>query len=282
MAVDCEGVRAAVKPYLADPDFTLYQGDALMVLSGLPDESVHCVVTSPPYLDARPDYPSPTLEDFGHIFSELRRVVTGPALVNIGRTWRGGCEYRWWDDLLAAVADFGWAHLDTRVWLKPNANPIHGAVFADSHEYVFVLGTPGMALNTDAIRTPYASESKARMARTWINGRGVKGDGRGHQTGREINPLGARARSFVTIGVGKEKGNEHPAPMPLEVAEWMIALGSAPGDTIIDPFAGSGTTGLAARTLGRRSIGIELSEDYCALAARRLSQLSLLAEGAAS
>jgi len=103
------------------------------VLRELPDSSVHCCVTSPPYLSARPEYPSPTLDGFAHIFSEMRRVVTGPAIVNIGRTWRGGCEYRWWDDLLTVLEDYGWAHLDTRVWIKPNANPIHGAVFADSH-----------------------------------------------------------------------------------------------------------------------------------------------------
>jgi len=90
-----------------------------------------------------------------------------------------------------------------------------------------------MELNTDAIRTPYTDESKARMSRTWVNGRGVKGAERGTQNGREINPLGARARSFISIGVGREKGNEHPAPMPLKVAEWMIALGSSPGD--VDP-----------------------------------------------
>jgi DNA modification methylase len=267
-------------PYVNDPDFQLYVGDALEVLRGLPDESVDAVVTSPPYLDARPEYPSPSLHGFEDIFRELSRVVTGPALFNVGRLWQDGTERLWWVDLIRSAERAGWSLLDTLVWCKPNANPIHGAVLAASHEYVLILGEPRALLNVDAIRTPYSDESKARMARTWINGRGVKGDLRGHQTGREIHPLGARPRSYVTFSVGKEKGNPHPAPMPLELAQHLVALGSWPTETVLDPFAGSGTTCLAARQLGRRAIGIELSQEYAKLAAKRLSQLSLLAEAA--
>ena len=265
-------------PFVSDPDFQLFVGDALDVLRSLPDESVDACVTSPPYLDARPEYPSPSLQDFELIFRELGRVVTGPALVNVGRLWHGGIERLWWVDLLRATDRAGWHLLDTLVWCKPNANPIHGTVLASSHEYVLILGQPGDALNVDAIRTPYTDESKARMARTWINGRGVKGDTRGHQTGREINPLGARPRSYVEIGVGREKGNEHPAPMATDLAAHLVTLGSWPDETVIDPFAGSGTTCLAARRLGRSSIGIELDPEYAKLAARRLQQLSLLAD----
>ena len=60
--------------------------------------------------------------------------------------------------------------------------------------------------------------------------------------------------------------------------ERCIKAGCPEGGTVLDPFAGSGTTMLVARNLGRRSIGIELNAEYCALAARRLSQLSLLTD----
>jgi DNA modification methylase len=262
---------------VADLDFTLYIGKAEQVLRGLPDSVAQACVTSPPYLDARPEYPSPTLEGFEVIFRELRRVVRGAALVNVGRLWRGGLEQRWWLDLLASAESAGWGHVDTRIWVKPNANPIHGAAFADSHEYVLVLGEPSVRLNTDAIRTAYADSSIGRMGRTWRNGRGVKGDVRPDQKGRALNPKGARPRSFVAIHVGREKGNEHPAPMPLELAQELVAFGSWPGDTVIDPFAGSGTTALAARRLGRKSIGIEQDARFAAGCARRLQQLELAA-----
>jgi DNA modification methylase len=260
----------------------LYVGDVRDVLATLPDASVDCVVTSPPYLDARPEYPSPTLAEFGEILLELRRVVTGPMLWNLGRIFRDHCEVRWQEALLVIAEQAGWSHRDTRVWVKPNANPIHGEVFADRHEYVYVLGAPDALLNVDASRAPYAEASIPRLRRGWTNHVGVKGDDSRARDRRrsDPHPLGARPPSYMVVDTGREKGNPHPAPMPLLMAESLVVLASWPGQTVLDPFAGSGTTCLAARRHGRRSVGIELSPEYAALAARRLQQLSLLAEEA--
>lgn len=202
--------------------------------------------------------------------------------VNAGRIFRDGREVRWQEDLLLAAERAGLAHIDTRIWIKPNANPIRGAVFADSHEYVYVLGAPGVLLNIDAARRPHSPSTVARFGRAWVNHRGVKAprESRARKTRVEPNPAGARPRSYIEVCVGREKGNEHPAPMALDLAEQLVALASWRGETVIDPFAGSGTTCLAARHLGRRSIGIELSPEYAAMCAARLGQQSLLAEPA--
>jgi DNA modification methylase len=265
-----------------DPDFTLYVGDALEVLRGLPPSSADAVVMSPPYLNARPEYPSPTIQDFQAIFQELARVVTCRVLVNVGRTWHRRTERLWWVDLLQAATIGDWRHVDTLVWIKPNSNPIHGEVFADRHEYVFALAKPGAGFNTDAVRVPYAASSVPRLKRGWTNHVGVKGDDSRRRGRRksEPHPLGGRPPSYISVRTGGEKGNPHPAPMPLQLAEHLVRLGSWPNETVLDPFAGSGTTCLAARRLGRRSIGIELNPEYAELTARRLSQLSLLAEPA--
>jgi site-specific DNA-methyltransferase (adenine-specific) len=69
--------------------------------------------------------------------------------------------------------------------------------------------------------------------------------------------------------------------MPLDFATHLVALASWPAETVLDPFAGSGTTALAARKLGRKSIGIELNPEYAKLCADRLKQLSLFAGEAA-
>jgi site-specific DNA-methyltransferase (adenine-specific) len=69
--------------------------------------------------------------------------------------------------------------------------------------------------------------------------------------------------------------------MPVEVARRCVRLSTWPGEVVFDPFAGSGTTLLAARQLGRRAIGVERSERYCELAVRRLAQTGLDFEGAA-
>jgi DNA modification methylase len=66
--------------------------------------------------------------------------------------------------------------------------------------------------------------------------------------------------------------NDHPCAFPIKLALRPITSSSNPGDTIIDPFMGSGTTLRAAKDLGRRAIGIEIEERYCEIAARRLAQ----------
>lgn len=271
-------------PYVSDPDFELWLGDALDVLPLLADGIADACVTSPPYLDARPEYGTLDQDGWVTFFRELRRVVAGPALINVGRLWRDGEELDWWIDLLRIAKQAGWKHLDTSIWIKPNANPIQGQILASSHEYVLILGDAATKLNTDAVRTPYAPESLARYERRFAAGASVKGSGRPPhhrpQPGVE-HDLGARARSFFVAYSGGEKGNPHPAPMPLEVADYLVRLGSLPGQTILDPFAGSGNTARAARANQRRSIAIELNPRWAALAARRNSQQSLFAEGAA-
>ena len=67
-------------------------------------------------------------------------------------------------------------------------------------------------------------------------------------------------------------GREHPTQKPLELMVWCINLASDIGETILDPFMGSGTTLRAAKDLGRKAIGIELEERYCEIAARRMQQ----------
>lgn len=71
---------------------------------------------------------------------------------------------------------------------------------------------------------------------------------------------------------------DHPAPFPVELAQRCIRLSTWPGETVLDPFMGSGSTLLAARALGRKAIGIEISERYCEIAAKRLAQGVLFGE----
>jgi len=265
-------------PHAQDSDFAIYHADGCDVLREI---EAAAIVTSPPYLDARPEYGHPTEEWWDDFFRIAAVRISGPALINVGRLWREGVESLWWASLIAVAARHGWKHRDTLVWIKPNANPIHGRLFVDRHEYVLCLSTDAADdFNTDEIRVPYADSSAARMQRGWANHTSVKNSGdstRGRKSS-DPHPDGGRAPSYVVGHTGGEKGNPHPAPMPLDVALHLVRLAALPGRTVFDPFGGSGTTALACRRSGRSCVMAELDADYVAIAAGRLAQLSLLAE----
>ena len=84
-----------------------------------------------------------------------------------------------------------------------------------------------------------------------------------------------------TIAPAARVPGGHPAPFPVELARRCIRLSTWPGEVVLDPFAGTGTTLVAARQLGRRAIGIEASEAYCAQAVDRLAQGAFDFHGAA-
>jgi len=76
--------------------------------------------------------------------------------------------------------------------------------------------------------------------------------------------------------INPEKNNPHPAPFPSEIPKRCIVACSQENDLILDPFLGSGTTAVACKELGRRFIGIEISEEYCKIAEHRLSSFAML------
>jgi site-specific DNA-methyltransferase (adenine-specific) len=87
--------------------------------------------------------------------------------------------------------------------------------------------------------------------------------------------LGSRPNSFSSTHPGMHVTKEqwdHPCPKPIEWMRWLVNRGSLPGETLLDPFAGTGTTGIAARELGRKAILIEQEEQYCAIIVQRLRQ----------
>ena len=302
------------EPYYEDDTITLHHGDSLEVARTLPDGSVDCIVTSPPYYGLR-DYGSdgqygaePTLaayvETMRNLFCELRRVLAddGTLWLNLGDSYNKlkqlqGVPWR----VAFALQEDWWVLRNDIIWHKPNAMPEsvtdrltcryeHFFMFSNSRKYHFdldpireeliypdaadgsrVFGGKNKAADlqtgSSARRTgnayggKYSPEDKARPA-----------DGQRHTGG---HARGKNPGDMWSINTQPFPG-AHSAVMPQELARRAIVAGCKPGGTVLDPFSGSGTTGLVAQNNGRKYVGIDLSADYLKLSLETRLQNSAL------
>jgi DNA modification methylase len=199
-----------------------------------------------------------------------------------------------WRVAFALQADGWWLRSDI-IWSKPN--PMPESVTdrpTKSHEYVFLLTKSARYFfDAAAIREPatFYGPNGANGSRPESPHSGQMLARSGNKN-RKPNPAAVLGNGDTSHGIPWEGfdrnarsvweiatqpyAEAHFATFPQELPRRCIAAGSPAGGTVLDPFMGSGTTALVARNLGRNSIGIELNSDYCALAARRLGQQSLL------
>lgn len=301
-----------MNPYHIDHYVKLYQGDALEILRTLPDASVHCCVTSPPYYGLR-DYGNPAqigLEEtpqeyvarLVEVFREVRRVLRtdGTCWVNLGDSYATNRGYqvsptKWKSlefgasnaqkvpegykpkDMLMiparvaiALQDDGWYLRADIIWHKPNAMPESVTDRpTKAHEYVFLLTkSTRYWYDHEAIKEPSVSDHGSgngfkRTERLSYNGRGNDQPWEMQDT--------RNARTVWTLATQPYHG-AHFAVMPKKLAQRCILAGCPEGGTVLDPFAGSGTTGDVARNMDRQAVLIDLNAEYCALIRERLAQ----------
>lgn len=259
-------------------------GDARSALSLLPTGSVQTVVTSPPYWSlrdyqvddqiGRDDTLRSYIDSIVEAFDELRRVLRrdGTVWLNVGDAYTSGNRrYRAPDrknraramsvrprtpeglkpkDLIGvpwrlalALQDAGWWIRSEVIWHKPNAHPesVRDRP-TKAHETVFLLSKEqDYYYDTSAVVGP----NKRRLRTVW---------------------------EIPTEPVKRTNGevDDHPAMMPLTLARRCVSITSAPDDVVLDPYAGSGTTLLAAECLRRRWVGIELNPAFSDLIERRI------------
>jgi DNA modification methylase len=307
----------------------IIQGDCRDVLRTLPDQSVHCIVCSPPYYGLRSYLPEghedkakelgleQTPDDYVAemvaVFREARRVLRddGTLFLNLGDSYAGGRGGRDWHpnwgdghrgsagdlgrmapkklagakpkDLLmiparvalALQAD-GWYLRQDIIWHKPNPMPESCTDrCTKAHEYVFLLSKSAQYwYGADAIAEPSATFGRQ-------NTRGMSPKLRAKQdlghlskkTGMD-NPYKYETRNLRSVWTIATEPSPiaHYAMMPTALAELCIKAGCPLGGTVLDCFAGAGTTGLVADRLGRSAVLIELSTDHAATARNRLAQ----------
>lgn len=200
-----------------------------------------------------------------------------------------------------ALQDDGWILRNEIIWAKPNAMPESVTDrLSTRHEHMFMFSKkPRYWFDLDPIREPAVTERAGAL--NWardskeadVPGQSMRQhrSGREAYTGTNVRPTGRRHRSQAESGrnpgdvwaIATQPFSEaHFATMPPALAERCIQAGCKPGGTVLDPFSGSGTTGLAAARHGRRYVGIDLNRDYLDLSLRtRLAQPSLATEASA-
>jgi DNA modification methylase len=280
-----------LEPPNRHPDGTvvisLHCGKAEDVLATMPDGFAQCVVTSPPYFGLR-DYgvdgqlgleatPAEYVENLVRVFVQVRRVLAddGVLWLNLGDSYLAknllGIPWR----VAFALQDDGWLLRNDNIWSKPNAMPESVTDrLSTRHEYVFMLvKSPGYYFDLDAVREP----SQVRTGRSAGFGRNTKSailpgrtdsQHRENRGGQGYHPKGKNPGDVWTISTQPFPG-AHFATFPPRLVQRCILAGSKVGNTVLDCFAGSGTTVAVADKLGRHGVGIDLNQDYLDLASTR-------------
>ncbi len=254
----------------------IVQGDCVEVLKTLDSESVDMVLTSPPYDDLRSyiEYDF----DFPKTAFQIVRILKpgGVCVWVVGDATSDGSESGSSFKQALLFMNLGLSLHDTMIYEKSGIPFPSSVRYNQCFEYMFVL-SKGKPKTINLIR----DKKNVMAGESRKNTRQRTKDGWAESTGWEIADYGIRDNIWrYKTGMYKSTKDiaafEHPAIFPEELAADHITSWSSPGDLVLDPFNGSGTTTKMAKQLGRRYMGIDISEEYCEIARKRLEQGTLL------
>lgn len=244
--------------------------DSAIELAKFEDNYFDMVLTSPPYDNLR-SYKGYTF-DFETIAKELYRVLksNGTMVWVVGDATIKGSETGTSFKQALYFKNIGFKLYDTEIYLKKNPIPQNHKRYEQCFEYMFVL-TKGTPKTFNAIRVPCKTAGKAE---NWGNRNVVMDNNQCRRHRGEDIRITKDTKQHTNVfeySIGQSKTN-HPAVFPLRLALDNIYTWSNEGDLVLDPFCGSGTTGVACKKLDRNFIGIDTSKEYVELAKQRIEQ----------
>lgn len=244
--------------YYEAPDVTLYKGNCLEIIPNLPKQSIDMVFTSPPYntgnsgknKDMYVEYDDNLSDDNYALLLNVTleyclAICKGPIFFNINYMNNNkNVLYRW-------IADHSEYLRENIIWDKGTCQPPIGNILAKRYEYILMF-TKDPKFPVNNFRENIAKGYEKYFG-NWVS-------------------------NLITMPIDKEnlgQAGTHRAGFPLDLPKIFMELYTKPGDTVLDPFSGLGSTVDAARSIGRRGIGIELCEKYCELSVSRFSKLDI-------
>jgi len=265
------GMQRSLKPVFNTTEFALYNEDCLEVMSRLPDNHIDMIFADPPYMlsndgmtcqngkmvsvnKGKWDKSGGFEQDlsFHELWiTECRRILKPEGTIWISGTYHSiyQCGF--------LLQKLGFHMLNDITWFKPNASPnLSCRFFTASHETILWA-------------------KKTKQAKHYFNYSAIKN---GLFPEDSLKKPGSQMRSVWSItspsATEKESG-KHPTQKPLSLLKRIILASTKPGDIILDPFNGAGTTGIAAVVVGERKyMGIEINPDYVDITIKRYKLLT--------
>lgn len=260
----------------------LINDDCLIALKMLQSDSIDLIVTSPPYADQRKNTYGGVSADkyvewFTPIAKELLRVTksSGSFVLNIKERAINGERHTYVIELILMMRKLGWLWTEEYIWHKKNSYPGKWPNrFRDSWERcIHFTKSKKFNMYQEEVMVPMGDWKNSRLKNMSDTDKKRDESRVGSGFGKKIENWVTRDMAYPTnvLHMATECGNRsHSAAFPENLPEWFIKLFTTEGDTVLDPFSGSGTTLKVAKAMKRNAIGIEILDEYCEITANRV------------
>ena len=260
-------------------------GDCERILRELPDNSIDLIFTSPPYADQRKrTYGGVRPDEYVAWFlpkaEQFLRVLkpTGTFILNIKERVVNGERHTYVIDLILGMREQGWLWTEEFIWHKKNSYPGKWPNrFRDAWERLLQFNKRRkFNMYQEAVRIPVGDWAQDRLASLSETDR-IRDESK-VESGFGKNVSNWLGRDMVypdnVVHMATECSNRgHSAAFPVDLPTWFVKLFTVEGDVVLDPFIGSGTTAVVAKQLGRKYVGVDISEEYCQIAEERVMQI---------
>jgi site-specific DNA-methyltransferase (adenine-specific)/site-specific DNA-methyltransferase (cytosine-N4-specific) len=264
-------------------DVTLLLGDCRELLAEIESNSIQLIFTSPPYADQRKKtyggiHPDEYVDWCLPIMQELYRVLkpNGTFVLNIKERVVDGERHTYVIDLIKAMREQGWLWTEEFIWHKKNSYPGKWPNrFRDSWERLLQFNKQKQFdMHQDEVMVPIGDWAKSRLNNLSEVDR-IRDESKVESGfGKNVSNWVGRDLVYPTnvVHMATETSNKnHSAAFPRQLPEWFIKLFSTEGDTVLDPFMGSGTTLIVAHEMNRKAIGIEIVPEYFEMVEKEFS-----------